>query len=330
MSMRKFPKIRQPGHRENHGLFDGEVVVQEKVDGSNFSFWLDDNGELHCASRSQELNLSGDSGMFRPAVDYLLSRLEHLQDACRAGIIFRCEYLQKPKHNVLAYGRLPTHHLALFDLDVIPGYPELTFRGERAFLEADAKYIGIDVVPELYRGPIRPETLKGWFSTWETTESFLGGQKIEGVVLKNYAHTNEHGHILQAKMVRAEFKEQHTHIKRLEKTDPANEIGQSFGGPARWRKAVQSLRDAGLVIGQMEDMPMLLRKVRVDVEEECVDEIKERLWKHYRKNVLGATTRGLGEWYQSYLNAFDEDMAAIEKHGGATVLLGGGLIEPQP
>jgi len=48
-------------------------------------------------------------------------------------------------------------------------------------------------------------------------------------------------------------------------------------------------------------MPQLIQRVRDDVEAEGVEAIKERLWKHYRKNILGATTKGLAEWYKGEL-----------------------------
>lgn len=55
------------------------------------------------------------------------------------------------------------------------------------------------------------------------------------------------------------------------------------------------------------------------MREECLDDVKDRLWKHFEKRFDGAVTRGFPEWYkkrladrtdwpQSWLRAADEAM----------------------
>jgi len=46
-------------------LFDGEVTIEEKVDGSQFSFGLID-GELQCRSHNQQLVIDEPEKMFAP------------------------------------------------------------------------------------------------------------------------------------------------------------------------------------------------------------------------------------------------------------------------
>ena len=51
MKWKKYIKIRALGTEETDGIFNGKVVVQEKVDGANFSFFVEDN-KLTFASRN--------------------------------------------------------------------------------------------------------------------------------------------------------------------------------------------------------------------------------------------------------------------------------------
>ena len=64
-----YPKILALGHRFLQGIFEGPVVVQEKVDGSQFSFGLDAEGVLRCRSRGQEIDIEAPPQLFVPAVE---------------------------------------------------------------------------------------------------------------------------------------------------------------------------------------------------------------------------------------------------------------------
>lgn len=66
MELNSIPKIYTLGTRFNAAIFDGPVVIQEKVDGSQFSFKYED-GVLQCRSKGQLI--TGDPGMFKQAVE---------------------------------------------------------------------------------------------------------------------------------------------------------------------------------------------------------------------------------------------------------------------
>jgi hypothetical protein len=279
-------------------------VVQEQVDGSNFSFGKDPDGKLFAWSRTQELDLVKPDGMFAPAVEHV----KKIASRIGCGMIVRCEYLQRPKHNVLAYDRIPKNHLVLFQIDffehVLDGQESIYNHG---LLTEYADIYEIEVVPQIFAGDIHTDGLgnwKGMVDNWLIRESFLGGQKIEGVVFKNFTQTDERTGTpyLVGKLVREEFKEVHKHQVKLDKPDPVSLIGARCGGPARWRKAEQALAERGELVGGMEDIPKLMRYVQLDVATEEEDDIKEALWKLYRKNVLGCTTKGLPEWWKQQLN----------------------------
>lgn len=335
--MKKYPKVRTVGHRDINMLLVGTVSVQEKVDGSNFSFGKAADGKPFAWSREQVLDISEPDrcGMFAPGVRHVVSILDQVQP----GWIFRCEYLQRPKHNVLAYSRVPRNHLVLFETERVNG-DYYANRGEcHTEMRGFAEMFDIDVVPLFHFGPLtlddlsrsNPDSLR---NQWFARESFLGGPRIEGVVIKNFYQTDTRSGAtyLVGKVVQDSFKEQHQHQVKSEKADPIEEIGRRYGVPARWRKAVQYLRDNQLLSYEMEDVPKLLSRVRKDIEEECEQEIKDALWKLYRKNVLGNTTKGLAQWYQQQLEhpitAGEEPLKrAIEKSLEPTPLDFSGLAE---
>jgi hypothetical protein len=262
------------------------------------------NGDVFAWSRTQELRLSGAEKMFAPAIEHV--KKIALRIGC--GMIVRCEYLQKPKHNVLAYDRVPKNHLAIFQIDFFEGDlsgPESIYN--HGLLKEYAELYEIDVVPQFFAGTLgdMPDTFAEAVRGLHNLESFLGGPKIEGVVIKNFGQTDERtgATYLVGKVVREEFKEVHKHQVKLDKPDPVSIIGARCGGPARWQKAVQALTEKGELTGSMEDIPKLMRYVQLDVATEEEDAIKEALWKLYRKNVLGCTTKGLPEWWKQKLAA---------------------------
>lgn len=289
--MKKYQKIYTLGHRATRGILDGPVVVQEKVDGSNFGFGRTLDGRLFAMSRTMDLSFANPDGMFRPALEYV-QRIERLIEP---GAIFRCEFLSKPKHNVLCYDRAPKNGLVLFDIEPLAGAP--CDLGEKSLLQA-AYEMEIDCVPTYIRGPI--DNVARIVDCLDR-QSFLGGP-IEGVVVKNYRRFGPDGDILAAKIVRSEFKETHSHILKQERAStPIGEIGKRFATPARWHKAVMRLAEAGKLVEGPEDIGGLLKEIRQDVEAECLDEIKEELWKKFRKEILSCSISGLPEWYKSRL-----------------------------
>src|SRR3990172_9507207 len=110
-SWHTFPKVWNIGHAAARELFDGPVVVQEKVDGSQISFGVF-GGELKVRSKGKELVLDAPEKMFSVAVQQIKSFQHLLKD----GWTYRGDYLSKPKHNALAYDRVPPHNIIIFDI----------------------------------------------------------------------------------------------------------------------------------------------------------------------------------------------------------------------
>ena len=92
-ALRSYPKVWNLGHRAIKHLFDGPVVIQEKVDGSQFSFGAVD-GVLECRSKGAQLHLPVKDKLFKGACE----TAQRLFDASSLveGWVYRGEVLYGP------------------------------------------------------------------------------------------------------------------------------------------------------------------------------------------------------------------------------------------
>ena len=284
------------GHRQVLTIFDDEVTIEEKIDGSQFSFGVV-NGIICFRSKGAELFADSEGkcnqDMFQKAIDTVLNLFKN--NPLQEGWIYFCEFLQKPKHNVLAYDRTPNKNLILFDVMI----------GEQNFLDYNDKSIiagclGLECVPLLYKGKVSNfEELK---SNMERI-SILGGQKIEGMVIKNYNKFTPDKKSLKGKYVSEHFKETHKKDFKVDgnKQEIIFQIIGSLRTNARWDKAIQHLKEKGELTDSPKDIGNLMREIPLDIEKEEMDWIKEALYKHFKKAIMGGCMKGFPEYYKELL-----------------------------
>jgi len=293
--LHSYPNVYQLGHKLVSNVLDGYVLVQEKIDGSQISFGIDNLGDLRIRSKNKEIDIEHPDDMFRLAVEWIVKNRSNLQ----AGWTYRGEYLQKSKHNTLAYSRVPRNNIILFDIcDGLESY--LSYSD----LCAEAKRIGLEVVPLFAEGVFTEANILAHKDIWLSRESILGGTKVEGVVIKNYNVFTAEKKVAMAKIVRQEFKEQNSSNWKDEhptSQDIIQRLIETYRNEARWRKAVQHLRDAGELQGEMRDIPLLMKEVSNDVLKECKDEILEQLFAYAWPKIMKGITRGLPEWYKTQI-----------------------------
>jgi hypothetical protein len=287
------------GHKHLYNLFEGPVVIQEKVDGSQFSFGVRD-GELFCRSRRQMIELSA-PGMFAAGVA-TVSQLFH-DDVLVPGHTYRGEYLSKPKHNTLKYLRVPKGNIILFDID--QGYEDYMVPG---YVIVAAEFLGLEYVPT-WEADTQPEISE--LKAWAGEESILGGIR-EGIVIKNYAQLGSDHKTLMGKYVNETFKESHTSDWRKRNPTRGDMIAglvEAYKTDARWEKAIQHFAEEGCLQNAPQDIGPLIREIQADVKFECEDEIKELLFKHFWKDISRQLTAGFPEWYKNRLmeNMLDAD-----------------------
>ena len=279
------------GHRALEPLLQHPMYIEEKVDGSQFSFGRFD-GVLKCRSKGQELVIDAPEKMFAAGVA-AVAELD-LHD----GWTYRAEYLQKPKHNTLVYSRVPEKHVIIYDINT----EEATYLDYYA-KEAEAHRLGLEVVPLLAR--VSCLDLE-FFQRLLITDSILGGTTIEGVVLKpvGYDIFGADKKCIMGKFVSEAFKEKHKHEWKAGNPGGADIIQNLIAQlktDARWNKAVQHLRDAGELEGDPRDIGKLMKALNSDVLKEEEAWIKEELFKWAWAKINRGLNSGFAEWYKNKL-----------------------------
>lgn len=300
--IRAFPKIFAIGTDYIRDIFKNDIEITEKIDGSQFVFGKINN-ELYMRSKGTQIFPENPEKMFTIASDYVLS----IENKITNNTICFCEYLKKPKHNTLLYGRVPKNNLILYgvcdDTDrFINSYDEL-------LSIADA--IGIETVPLIYQGKINnPQEIFDLINS----ESILGGVDMEGIVVKNYSQPFLLGGqpipLMAGKFVSEKFKEVHQKNWGKENTGKGKFelFKESFRTEARWEKAAQHLRDSGSLENSPRDIGNLIKEAHRDIIDEEIEAIKNFLFKEFGKEIIRKSTAGLAEWYKERLikNSFNE------------------------
>lgn len=290
-SWHSYPSIFAIGHRVLRELLLDPVIVEEKVDGSQFSFGFDPELEIiRCRSKGCQLNIDAPEKMFIRAVEVVKTLPLH------PGWTYRAEYLAKPKHNTLAYDRVPEKHLMVFDINT--GHEDYMSYEQKV---DECKRIGLEVVPLVYSGVIEDVV---HFRSMIDRISALGGQKVEGVVIKNYKRFGPDKKVLMGKFVSEAFKEVHQGEWRASnptQTDVLDVLIQTLRTPARWNKALQHLREAGLITDSPRDIGLLIKEAQADTIKECKDLIIEHLYNWALPKITRGIIGGLPEWYKDEL-----------------------------
>lgn len=289
-----YSKILTLGSSGTENALVGHVVVQEKVDGSQFAFGINEDGELVMRSKSVPMTVDNHAEMFDEAVDFVQSTA--IVKLFKKEIYFYCEYLSKPKHNTLSYSKIPNNHLVLFDvLDTGKGFQD------RYGIVSWARALDIDVIPELYAGRFERNQIDELLQK----ESYLGGQKIEGVVIKNYEQNIILGgnvFPLFTKYVSEAFKEKHSiDWKIRQPKDTLENYIKGFKSEARWQKAIIHAKEKGILTNSPKDIGPLLKFIQIDIIEEEKENIKNHLYNCFYKDIMRHSVSGFPEWYKKKL-----------------------------
>ena len=298
----KYQKVLQLGDPAISEITDGNVIVEEKIDGSQFRVQVNTDGTITCGSKSVDYVDRPPEKMFSKVVEVVNQQLKnyHLTVPSNHIMVF-AEYLQSPHHNTLSYDRVPKNNLMIFD--VFSGGRWWTWGEKHSFAEE----MGFDVAPKLWEGDGK-ELTKDKINELLKTISYLGGATVEGIVVKNYnkffdpSRFQYYGSsmFLAGKYVRTEFREMNNAQWESNKKD-VQWLAESLRTPARWEKAVNHLREQGKLQDNMKDMPGLIGEVIRDVEEEQSEYIRDQLFELYWREIKSRLTKGLPEWYKQKL-----------------------------
>ena len=260
MQFRKYQHVERFGEPEVQGIEKGVVTVYSKMDGTNSSIWLGDDGLTKAGSRNRELTLEKDNGGF-----YAYVLANHKFEA----------YLRKhPNHRL--YGEFMVKN-------VIKTYTDDTWEQFYVFdvmeenEDTDSmRYLSYDEYKPLleefgieYIPPIAT-IVNG---TREDFEALLdkatfkikdGMGAGEGIVLHNTSFYNQYGRQVWAKIVRDEFKQHKQHkVKQNAENKECIEyqIVQKYCTDAFIEK--EYLKIINILCGRWESkcIPMLLNNI---------------------------------------------------------------------
>lgn len=289
----KYPKVINFGEEITEFFKDGTLHIEEKIDGSQFRIFVD-KGIVQCGSKNIDFSAEKlPDNMFNPAVENanMLFRGSKLADT----MIF-AEYLKKPKQNTMCYERIPTQNFIVFDVRI--GDKFLNYEDKVKF----AKQFGLEVVPKIWQGNGKKLTMEIIDKLLEN-ESILGKEKIEGMVFKNYSKMFTDGYqagkLIILKYVREDFKERNAKEWRGNTKKGFLELlVEEYRNDARWKKAIQHLKEEGKLTNSPKDIGILLKEINVDFEQEEAENITKRLWEFFRKDIIRGITKGFPEWYK--------------------------------
>lgn len=175
---------------ERQAMLAENVVVEEKVDGANVGFSVDEDGALLAQNRGSYIDLGAPQGQWRPLKRWLAARNQDLVEALWPDLVLFGEWCYAV-HGV-RYTRLPDWFLAFDVYDRATGeFWSVERRNELA------SRINVEVVPQLGHGVFGLDRLREFLG-----RSQLGDGPAEGL----YIRCEKQGRIvMRAKLVRAEF-----------------------------------------------------------------------------------------------------------------------------
>lgn len=308
-----YHKISQSYHDESNGIYDGYIIIEEKIDGSQLRIEILPDGMITVGSHHQD-GITVDS-MFKLGVEHANRIFANYKPEVKMTVF--CEFLAKPKQNSIPYANTPLNNMILFDVK------RDTLYLDRPQKELFAKQHGLEIVPLFWSGQGSevvkkddPDTMNEAFRDELLKKpSILGHQggfdRIEGVVVKNYEkmydteryrqYERSSHPFMSIKIVNDAFKE-----KNKEENPTAKEnlekLKKSYRTKARYDKAIQHLNEKGILVGRIEDLKHLIPEIKRDLIEEEKDFIKEALWQLYSQEIIGYAVKGMPEHYKEHLN----------------------------
>ena len=269
MKFKPYMHIERWGNSEVEGIEHGTCFIYPKIDGSNASVWLGDDGLVKAGSRTRQLSIGSDNAGFYAWVEQ--------QDNLKAYL------LANPTHRLFGEWLVP-HTLKTYRQDAWRRFWIFDVQADDTYLSYDVYNVelqkhGLDYVVPMFRAEnIHLEYLikaleKNTFLIQE------GAGLGEGVVVKNYDFINRYGNVVWAKVVRQEFKEENAKtfgINTIGLMEPVEKrIADKFVTEAMVEKVYAKIVNE---IGGWESkyIPRLLNTVFYDL-------VKEETWEYLKE-----------------------------------------------
>lgn len=194
----RYMHVEKFGHAEVCGIEGGLCHVFPKIDGTNASVWLGEDGTIQAGSRKRHLSLSSDNHNF---CAYAMTHLT-LTDFVRNYPHYRLFGEWLVPHTIRTYRDEAWRQFYIFDVFDQDAGEYITYDCYCDLL----KQYRLDYVPCIARVD---HGTKDQFLKLADQNDFLlpTGDIGEGIVIKRYGFKNRFGRTVWAKIVRSEFKE---------------------------------------------------------------------------------------------------------------------------
>ena len=294
-----YGKVYVAGNKWVDNVFSQDVVVSEKIDGSQFSVRVTPEKDIHFRSRNVPMTEYSYERMF----DKVIESIIEIKDYLNPNYIYRGEYVSSPKHHAVKYDRTPNRYFIVFDIELFNN-PQVFLTPE--LVKEEVTRLELETVPIYFQGKVN--SAKELLHLLDN-KPILGGEHIEGIVIKNYSTAGSDGKILKAKLVRDDFKEvQSVEWKKQNPSsnDIVSNIITSLRTNIRWEKSIQHLSEAGVLNNIPQDISSLIKEIQSDIVSEEIDNIKNILYKHFERQILSGVIKGFPEYYKRKLNGLED------------------------
>jgi len=195
----KYMHLERLGTAEVEGIEIGTTYVFPKLDGTNASVWLGEDGNIKAGSRNRELSLDADNAGFYNAIIK--------DDAVKL-------YLKLNPHHTLFGEWLVPHTLKTYrdsawrKFYIFDVYDNVSnqFIPYTEYVDELLAY-NLDVIAPLTI--IKNGKIEQFQECLKRNTFYVTDGVGEGVVIKRYGFVNRYGRTVWAKLINQEFKEQH-------------------------------------------------------------------------------------------------------------------------
>lgn len=305
---RTMPKTRRLGAgRTNQLMRSGRTcTVEEKVDGSLVCWTWNELTGLEVWGSRHQIDVADPSDTYKGVVRFIEGLAA--KGLLRPSWTYWAEVIDSPRPRTLGYDRPARNGLVLWDVQRQSG----DYLGEFE-KEIVAKSLDVDCAPVLHRGPL---TLHLLATLVETSEPLLGGDRVEGVVIKDADDISAER--LVAKYVADEFLESHLG-EEFKLPDDRRALVSSLVGAVvtvpRMEKMRMAMADDGVLSNTPRDIGELCRRVREDIRAEELPEMHRQLEQYWEvrpsispgdndaiiEAALKACNAPVALWYKDWL-----------------------------
>lgn len=293
MEQKKFMDIERLKESFVDGFHKGDyIVVQEKIDGANFSIRYDaENDTIAAFSRKNPLDFSNN---LRGAWQWAQKLDKELvKDVLKTNLVLFGEWLVS---HTIVYPQDKYQNAYFYDVYDVDA---------KQYLQQDAvkdivDRLGLTYVPVFYAGE---------FQSWEHIQQFvgrtdLGGELGEGVVVKNMSRINDPNTRLPfyTKIVGEKFSEKKSvkpkviDPEKMAERERFQALVDSVVTEGRVTKLVHKMVDEGIIPEKWDehDMGTIARNIGKAVYYDCVKEepdVVEQVGEHFGKLANGTAMR---------------------------------------